>query len=120
MVSCGHPSARALGRGEIPGSTGRSRFRHGRRAIPAGRHRPSYAAANARRSPAGSPLIARNNVRAGPLGFFFTPRSHSRNVHTLNSNAAANCAWVIPVARLIARTSTSDAVSGAASGLAAI
>lgn len=79
----------------------------------------SQAAASALRNPSGSDLMARKSVRAGPLGFF-APRSHSWTVRTLNSYAAANSACVIPVARLIARTSTSGAISGAASRLDAI
>ena len=41
-----------------------------------------YAAASAFRRPSGSALIARNSVRAGPLGFF-APRSHSCTVRML-------------------------------------
>lgn len=44
----------------------------------------AYAPTNARRTPSGSPLIARSNVRAGPLGRL-APRSHSCTVRTLNS-----------------------------------
>ena len=54
------------------------------------RVRQLYAAAIAFRKASGSALIARNDVRAGPLGFF-PPRSHSCTVRMLNSYAAANC-----------------------------
>lgn len=48
------------------------------------RSRQPYAAARALRRPSGSALMARNKVRAGPLGFL-APRSHSCTVRTLNS-----------------------------------
>ncbi len=44
----------------------------------------AYAVARVFRRPSGSALMARNRVRAGPLGFL-APRSHSCTVRMLNS-----------------------------------